>query len=588
MNEIRKKSIHFLEAFDIFSYPLSFLFTFKGKFRYSTVSTKALTLFTCAFTFASFFYFARNYLSKSNPQSLLTEQYDVNPGEVIMDPNSFMFTFALENKSNHSRPFIDKTIYKVEAFIETRKNEMINLTQIDVIPCDEKHIPNENPELRDYFNKSYFENLYCFQDYTKVFMKGTWDSNEFFDIKIKVRACDNTTDDNTCKSTTEISKMIEGGTLVMHYTVFRTDVSSYEAPLKIIALDDFQKTTLEFTTVSYLFFSKVLVQTDTGVFQESFSYDEGIDVVSSKSSLYKSLTPTDGFLIIYLRLDPTKKLTTRKYDNLLDVLSKVGGIMRILTVFGALLLKPFLEAAMLQRVSNETFDYEDYLNDNMVDKSQSLSSKSRKVKLSLWEYIRSKLKKRSDLSLKSQILIKSVEMMKKNLDMSLLINKLFDIEKLKLMVKNKEFEVLKNQKPKIILDEKKFRKIPFKTEIEKQFQKNFCIGTDSQALRKEFSNMISESNQNTNLKELPGTSSFKSSKIDKNNEEHKKGEKQNEEFLIELINVHNIENIKLELKESGKFKDFVSPKISEENLEKEINFSKMPDLLSKKNFVEEI
>ena len=215
MNEIREKSIHFLEAFDIFSYPLSFLFTFKGKFRYSTVLTKTLTLISFSLTFASFFYFARNSLSKSNPKILITEEYHADPDKVRMDPNSFMFTFALENNSNNYRPFIDEGIYKVEAFLETRINQISNKTRIDVIPCDENHIPN-NSDLREYFNKSDYKNLYCFKDYSKVFMKGTWDSDEFFDIKINIRACDNETDGNICKSQTEITNMIEGGDAVLH------------------------------------------------------------------------------------------------------------------------------------------------------------------------------------------------------------------------------------------------------------------------------------------------------------------------------------------------------------------------------------
>ena len=603
MNEIRKKSIHFLEALDIFSYPLSFLFTFKGKFRYSTVLTKTLTLISFSLTFASFFYFARNSLSKTNPKILITEEYHADPDKVQMDPNSFMFSFALENHTNNYRPFIDAGIYKVEAFLVTKINQIINQTKIDVIPCDEIHLPS-NSDLREYFNKSDYKNLYCFKDYSKVFKKGACDSDEFFDIKITIRACDNETDGNICKSQTEITNMIEGGNVVMYYTTVRTDVGSYDAPLKIIALNDFLDTSLEFTTIYHLFLGKVVIKTDIGVFQESFTYDEGTYIVSSKTSQHKTRNIADGFLTIRLRLDPNENLITRKYDSFLDVLSQVGGIMRMFTIFGALLLKPFLEAALLQRVSNETFDYEDYLNDeNMSDNSKNLSSSRKKVKLSLWEYIKSKCKKKSKLSRKSQLIIKSVEMMKENLDMSLLVNKLFDIEKLKLMVKNTEFEVLKNQKPKIILNDKKFRKTLFKTEIEKAFHKNFVIGTDSQALRKVFSNTFPETNINPSLKELPGPSSFKNENKDKNIEEHKKEEKQKEEeILIELTNEHKIkknnselnefgdtiEKSNLELKESGNFKGFLSPKISEENLEREINFSKMPDLLRKKKFVEEI
>lgn len=86
-------------------------------------------------------------------------------------------------------------------------------------------------------------------------------------------------------------------------------------------------------------------------------------------------------------------------------------------------------------------------------------------------------------------------MMQNNLDVSFLINKLFEIEKIKLVLNNKDLELLNHQRPKIFLDKKKFQTTEFKNEIEKKFQSKFYVrdSYDSISSRR----VQNRSNQNT-------------------------------------------------------------------------------------------
>jgi len=582
MMMIRKNVIFIIEAIDIFSYPCSFLFTFKGKFHYSTVSTKIMTIFIFSLSLLSLFYFGRNVLSKTNPQCILNEIYDADPEAVYMDANSFFFTFSMENNSNSYKPFIDESIYKVAVFSEKRINETLTYSAINMIRCDESHLPTNNEDVKNYFIKNHYQDFY-FQNYSEVLMEGTWDSDVFTDIQILIRPCDNYTDNNTCQSPDVIKSKIEGGNFVMHYTSFQTDLNNYDAPLKIAAVDDFEPTTLQSTTQIYYSFSKVQVQTDVGVFTENFIYHEGVNLDSSKVNFYQ-YTNNDSFLNLYLRFDSNVKITTRKYDNILDILSKVGGLLRILTVFGFLFLRPFLSDALLQRISNEAFDYEECLNEIDAEKPQNKlqnkKTKTRKLKLSFWEFLKSKFRKKLDLNMKSRIMHRSVKIMKTNMDISLLMKRLFEIEKLKLMFRNKEeFELLNNQKPKIIWDEEKFEKIRFKSEFEKVFQRNFCIHQDTKIFQKDITGekklSIPKENKNN---ESPITLN-----VDHNNED-KKENIMNEEFSIELA--QNSGKLLFDKKENEKFNDF-ERKISEirdENPEKEVNGSNF----NRKNMTSEI
>lgn len=71
-------------------------------------------------------------------------------------------------------------------------------------------------------------------------------------------------------------------------------------------------------------------------------------------------------------------------------------------------------------------------------------------------------------------MIKSIEKIKENMDISFFINKIFDIEKIKIIL-NKEMEFLKDEKPKITLE-----KHNIINNIVEKLQNNFPILTESQ------------------------------------------------------------------------------------------------------------
>jgi len=281
-------------------------------------------------------------ISKSNPQCLLTEDYNVDPEALYMDANYFLFIFSLENMmTNNFLSFVDESIYKVDALVEMRTNGTFTYIPVEVMICDESHIPNNNPELKDYLIKNNYQNMYCFQNYSDVLMKGTWDSQVFYDIKIQIRPCNNITDNNTCQSQEVISNVLDGGYLKMFYTSIQTDLTNYDNPVKISATNDFQPANPQLATELYLYFGRMNVKTDIGIFLEDFIYQEGVNLVYNKFTLYQNMNQTNPFLTVYLRLDTTIINNTRKYDNILDVLSKVGGLLRILTIIGSLFLKHF-------------------------------------------------------------------------------------------------------------------------------------------------------------------------------------------------------------------------------------------------------
>ena len=244
----------------------------------------------------------------------------------------------------------------------------------------------------------------------------------------------------------------------MQYTSVILDLNNYEKPFKIFGVNDFQPISLKMANDMYLYFGQVEIDTDVGYIDQEYLSQTGVNLISQKFTVYEN-TEDSTFINIYLKLDRIRKRISRKYDKLQETLSKVGGLMRFFTFMGYLLLQPFLKEALLQRVSNDIFDYGDFFTENNENLRKSynnfpsnISATTPKIKLTYWQYIKSKIKTERQFTRKSELLYISVREMKKSLDISKILNKFYEIENLKLTFERNYAKELSNySKPKLNL-----------------------------------------------------------------------------------------------------------------------------------------
>lgn len=453
----KNKFFSFLSEIDIFAFPINNLFQFKGKNSYSTAITKIMTILVISLTLGCLIYFSNNF--KNNPITGFKEDFVVNSDEVSIDSDNFFFTFGMENPLNFYINFIDNTIYVAEATIniwdfDSQKTIYQNFS-LEIEPCNSKHFPTKEYLKREFMSLN-STLMYCLKDYTKAKIKGTWAAGSLQTIDITFRPCDNSTENNTCKSPELISQMIEGSYLSIQYTSVSPKLYNFDEPIKTNLIYDYYQTSLELTNNVNLIFGKQKVETVSGFFNQDEYYAKGVSYLRSKTYSYvNKLDKT--FFLISLSLDPSFKIYTRKYDSIVDILSKMGGIIKILTIFATLILKPFLSSAISQRISNQTFDSEE------IRKSQGFEKPH---KMGFLEFVKLKLRKSYNLDQTTSIIKKRIRKVEEKLDISFLINKMLDIEKIKDDF-NKEMEFLncswfsffisiffKNQKSKFIFESK--------------------------------------------------------------------------------------------------------------------------------------
>lgn len=581
---IKSLIVALLEAVDIFAIMPATLLTYKGKLTYSTIYTKTLTVFVVIVSILGFCYFSLNFLQKSNPQNVLSEEYSLNPPPVQMNRELFLLNFAMQNKSNNLAPFWDETIYIPEVFISKRQNEETVNSSVKIRHCTLEDLPSEDLELKSYFEQRHYEDMYCFQNYSEILVNGTWDSDIFKELLISIRICDNTTDNGTCKSEEIIRKTIEGSFIVIQHTSVILDLNNYESPLKVFAMNNFQPVSLNLATSMYLSFGQVSLETDIGYVSRDIDHKEGISLISQKNNLYKS---DDGtFIKVYVRLDRIKKKIFRSYAKLQDVLSMVGGLMRFLTFFGSLLLHPFLKEALLQKVGNDTFDYGDFFNENRDNTSVR---NTQKLKLSYWQYLKSKLKSEKKFTRRSELFYRSISEMKRCLDILNMMNKFIDIDNVRNAMENQQ--LLKSvSKPKLqtyLLTEES-KNESFKSHyLNSKTNEIKSIKNNEKSL---FSPKAVCLTENSTMKKFIFGENLEEKKLEKRNTNKKfsimlcnsKSMKESEELNNENISSPASQNVNeiLGFDQKGQF--FNEKKMQSEGLNKAINFSLECDLANKK------
>ena len=291
---------------------------------------------------------------------------------------------------------------------------------------------------------------------------GYWDSSLFKELQFYVRPCRNSTSNGTCRSQADIDLIFNDGYFGSFRTTGVVDPGNYERPIQYNPMNFYTRVSLK----TYVFIELSLqhneIQTDSGFLMENINIMKGIAKSTERQSV--TIDPVDMVFELLIRLDRTKRVFNRKYDKIQDVLANVGGVFNVLMLFGSILLGKILEINFSMELIKDIFE----MRQNSVFESNSannpqtnISHKFNGFYLSGKNYFKN-LKKRWKILwiAKSQIDFK--------LDVTFLMNKLLEIEKIKYLLFNSDqlylFDLI--PRPKI------FNKNEGKPELEENL-KNF-------------------------------------------------------------------------------------------------------------------
>lgn len=427
---LKKKFTLFLEAIDVLAFPISSVFSLKRKLFYSNFLTKFASITIFSLCFASCFYFSQNIYS--NPKIEYNEEYKDPQEGFTMDSDRFFIIFAMENMKDKFSPFIDETIYEANATLILFKHaDFVKKTPLELEQCNENNFP-KNPDLRKNFQSLDYSKMYCFKNYSNAQLLGSWNSFGFHqDLSINLSICNNKTRNNTCKSLEFIQERIKYSYIRIYYAISTTSLDDYDSPLRTNIIYDYYELGMNDSKRINLYFGFTKIETKGGLFG-FFGEDQvktGIYYLKSSSNPYDFQTKTFGEISFFL--DNLRKINKRNYENILDVLSKIGGLLRILTLISSIFLKPFLRNSLFQKVTNENINYE------MEDEKGAVYDSS-VIKISFWESLKSIFMRKECLDKNTRKLIEKIEKTKNQFDIAFFLKKIMEVDKTKFSIEKIE------------------------------------------------------------------------------------------------------------------------------------------------------
>lgn len=453
---MRTKIYRFFKKIDLFG--VETRLRIKNERKHKTACGGFLSLILSCLCFAFFFFCASDMIFSKNPASFISEIYDNNPLSISFSNQSNFFIFGvLDENMEH---FIDSSFYDIKfqnQISEKKENEvMTHINDLKIERCSFDHFPQEQ-KLKQYFNvSSKFrpENLFCIKKelLENLKIEGSVNSQLYSSLYFKVDICNNKTFNNSCKTTDEIKRKL------IYFAIYSADYlidpNDFISPGIKVGKDYLSHLTFGSKVINNRFMSISEIKSEEGwLFSDLISYkfpsikqDKDVFILNSDKTIFE----------MTIKCNISKTLYTRIYKNLAKVLAESGGLIQIMTILFFFINYPFAYNKYLLKIINTVFNFE--LNEEekkainakkffgLIDlslfklKNSPLlkSKKNLKLRLSFWSLICPVFFNTSrEERIRQDQFLKASHRIKSKLNFTTMLQKFMEIDKLKMILLDK-------------------------------------------------------------------------------------------------------------------------------------------------------
>jgi hypothetical protein len=331
--------VNFLKLLDFVGKDVSLLH--KSSQRVKTVLGGILTTIVSIFSIYSIVYFGRDLFTKENPFSRFSKAY-TNSSLVYLKDRPFVF-FAADARGNQI-PNFDKYVTMTGSRFITSEQGDSDISSIFMEPCDRsKHLLQYN----DLFYDKDFSNLWCSNSEKVQYANGTignediYFENEYTGLPSVFlvyffNSCVNTTENgNKCAPQEEIDAVESGLYLSVSLIDDYIDLNDYAKPSKTYL----QKYTLNVSPkvqkLTHVAYKKAYITTDAGLIMEDPDTMSLSQVDTIKADLGQTAL---GYYMFYLESTRITDNYHRKYVKVQDLVASIGGLIKFIYFFIAILL----------------------------------------------------------------------------------------------------------------------------------------------------------------------------------------------------------------------------------------------------------
>ncbi|CAD8137676.1 unnamed protein product [Paramecium pentaurelia] len=309
----------------------------------------------------------QDIFDKNHPNVITSEFQLFNTDEYILYPHNYTVALALTN--GKLQTIQGQNLYFNISIMNCKRQRYINETNGQKIPkldcyyypveeCTDKHFPSEfQQKYFKSFNKS---GLYCAKisnwNERPIKLQGTPQSDVFQYIDIFISKCKNNTEYQNCSSDQDINSLLSGNYLAIHSSDSLTKMQEYKNSFeKIISAQYyFYSVSITKTMLSQLKLIEVL--SDIGLLttniQKEFSFQQL--TVKEASEVYNN-----QYIFKYgIIIDQRMAQYSRTYQKLQNAFSNIGGLFQVLSLISQIFLNPFTTFLTEIEMANEYFRFE--------------------------------------------------------------------------------------------------------------------------------------------------------------------------------------------------------------------------------------
>ena len=235
--------------------------------------------------------------------------------------------------------FYDESIYTVEA-IESKTEYVTNTNgtisqnyftrNIKLGRCSEFYTVDDITKFNLNFPLELFT---CMDPNEDVEIIGFWGRQLLKTFSVKFNRCENSTESNViCQSKDAINNLLENGVFSLYTSDYIIDQKNYTTPTKKFFRDVWNYLSTTNGLIYIIAYADFKFQTDIGLLFQN--YDEiNIPMISDVKNSFSFRQNINFAIVTFQGFDLAQKYL-RSYSKIQDILTKVGGLVKALTLIG--------------------------------------------------------------------------------------------------------------------------------------------------------------------------------------------------------------------------------------------------------------
>ena len=376
---------------------------YNGSSTHYSKASELISLISGLITVLSIIYYIRPFIKKKNPSVVMNEKFLYDAGTLPINPSNIVHSLSLTKKNRYNYDPFDFTAFTVIGLED--ENNIVQFGQYSEDILDYNHwvygLCDANIDyksLDDIMENYEFEDMYLDIDEenrltmtkekikeifksiinTHACIKKYYDRSQgkYFDVnernfkwpsikhgylnqngspyRIIVQSCNQEIlelikgKNYYCKNEEELANYINNGLIIeLNFVDNYIDLDNYDEPVKSF-IDEYSfEVSNDFYYSNTLYFSPLEVKTTKGVLINHSSNKKLYDLTDNEETIHPKINSSSLYSSFIFELDNIQKKYQRKYINLIDVFSRIGGLSRIIKFIAKLIIKYYNQYIVL-------------------------------------------------------------------------------------------------------------------------------------------------------------------------------------------------------------------------------------------------